>query len=257
MATTHQRFVRLKRQLPAVSVIICSGALELSGLLMTKRSPSASARVHGFDRGRALKSLGLSLTINALCPFLLYRVLQSRFPVNSVTPLLYATIFPVIVLILSMLRKRTVDAIAILAIVGLGFHVIITLLARTVGIALVVRSLDGAFIGLALIISALIGRPIILFVAKQIVMAGGSEQAASLNRMVENDGARTFFTITLVWGICLMAMSGLHVIVALKLPPAEFLLVSPVVGVLTIVALLGWTGRYVAARRRNLLAHSL
>lgn len=36
-------------------------------------------------------------------------------------------------------------------------------------------------------------------------MAGGSEQAASLNRMVENDGARAFFTITLVWGICLMA----------------------------------------------------
>lgn len=178
---------------------------------MTKLSPSAPAHARGFDRRGALESLGLSLTINALRPFLLYRVLQSHFPANSMIPLLYATIFPVIGLILGLVRKRTVDAIAIIAMAGLALHIVVTLLARTVGIALVVRSFDGALIGLALIVSALIGRPIILFVAKQFVADGSSEQAASLNRVIENDGARTFFTITLVWGICLMAMSGLHV----------------------------------------------
>src|SRR5229473_1230077 len=76
---------------------------------MTERSPSAPAHAHGFDRRGALKSLGLSLTINALCPFLLYRVLRSHFPANSVMALLYATIFPVIGLILSLVRKHTVD----------------------------------------------------------------------------------------------------------------------------------------------------
>lgn len=209
---------------------------------------TARAHDHGFDRRGALKSLGLSLTINALCPFLLYRGLQSYFPESSALPLLYATIFPVIGLILSLVRKRTVNAIAILAMLGLAFHIVVTLLARTVGIALVVRSLDGALIGVALVISALIGRPIILFVATQFVAGATSERAASLNRVIENDGARTFFTITLMWGICLIAMSGLHVVLALKLAPAEFLLVSPVVGVVTIVALLAWTGRYLAAR---------
>jgi len=231
--------------------------LEASGSLMTDRSPSAPAHAHGSDRRGALKSLGLSLTINALCPFLLYRVLQSHFPANSMMPLLYATIFPVIGLIFSLVRKRTVDAIAIIATVGLALHIVITLLARNVGLALVIRSLDGALIGLVLVISALIGRPIILFVAKQIVAGGSSEAAASLNRVIENDGARTFFTITLVWGICLMAMSGLHVGLALRLAPAEFLLVSPVVGVLTIVALLAWTGRYLAARMHPIGGHSI
>ena len=213
---------------------------------MTERPPSALA--NGLDRGRALKPLGLSLTINALCPFLLYRVLQSHFPANSVMPLLYATIFPVIGLILSLLRTRTVDAIAIITMVGLAFHIVVTLLARTVGVALVIRSLDGAFIGLALIISALIGRPIILLVAKQIAAGGSSEPAASLRRVIEKDGDWTFYTITLAWGICLMAMSGLHVVLALTLPPAEFLLFSPVIGVLTILALLAWSGRYLAGR---------
>jgi hypothetical protein len=223
---------------------------------MTRRSPSAPAPAQAFDRRGALKSLGLSLTINALCPFLLYRILQSDFPANSVMPLLYATIFPVIGLMTSLLRTRAVDAIAIITMVGLAFHIVVTLLARTVAIALVVRSLDGALIGLALIMSALIGRPIILFVAKQIVAGGSSEQAASLNRVIGNDGASTFLTITLVWGLSLMAMSGLHVVLALTLPPAEFLLVSPIVGVVTIVALLAWTGWYLAARMRTLLARS-
>src|SRR5260370_24270871 len=118
---------------------------------MTERSPSALVHAHGFDRKGALKSVGLSLTINALCPFLLYRVLQSHFSASSVMPLLYATIFPVIGLILSLLRKRTVDAIAILAMLGLALHIVVTLLARTVVVALVVRSLDGSLIGLALV----------------------------------------------------------------------------------------------------------
>jgi len=216
---------------------------------MTERSHSVSAHTHGFDRGGALKSIGQSLTINALCPFLFYRVLESHFPEKSVMPLLYATIFPVIGLILSLARKRTVDAIAIVVMVGLALHIVVTVLAPNVGVALVVRSLDGALIGLAFIISALIGRPITLFVAKQAVAGGSSERAASLDRMIEKDGARAFFTITLVWGIVLIAMSGLHVVLALKLPPAEFLLVSPVVGVVTTVALLVWTGRYLVARR--------
>jgi len=216
---------------------------------MTKRSPTA--RAHSSDREAALKSLGLSLTINALCPFLLYRALQSHFPADSVMPLLYATIFPVIGLILNLVRKRTADAIAILAMAGLAIQISVTLLARNVGIALVALSLQGALIGLAFVISALIGRPIILYIAKQAVASDTSAQAASLNRLIENDGARTFFTITLVWGFCLMPMSGLHVVLALKLPPAEFLLVSPIVGVVTIVALLAWTGSYAAARIRT------
>src|SRR5258705_14025284 len=42
-------------------------------------------------------------------PFLLYRVLQSHFPANSVMALLMRRSFPSSGLILSLVRKRTVD----------------------------------------------------------------------------------------------------------------------------------------------------
>ncbi len=46
-------------------------------------------------------------------------------------------------------------------------------------------------------------------------------------------------------------MSAVHVLLALKLPPAEFLLVSPVLGLATIVALMLWTGTYLSLKRRQ------
>jgi len=52
-------------------------------------------------------------------------------------------------------------------------------------------------------------------------------------------------------------MSGLHILLALKIillalkiPSPEFLLVSLILGVLTIAALLIWTGRYLEVRTR-------
>jgi uncharacterized membrane protein len=98
---------------------------------MTNASSAASPKADGFDRQGALKALGLSLTINALCPYVIYRVLQSHFPANSIMPLLYATIFPVIGLILGIVRKRAADVIAIIAMAALGMHIAVTLVTAT------------------------------------------------------------------------------------------------------------------------------
>ena len=131
---------------------------------------STRARSHLRPRGSAQVARAQPDDQRSL-PFLLYGILQPNFPANSVLPLLCATTFPVIGLMLSLLRKRAVDVIAIITMVGPAFHIAVTLLMRSVSIALVVRSLDGALIGLALVISTLIGRPIVLLVAKQIVAA--------------------------------------------------------------------------------------
>jgi len=168
-------------------------------------------------------------------------VLQPRFPADSVAPLLYATIFPVIGFVLGLVRKGTVDAIAIVALAGLVLHTLATILARSIGIALVVRSLDGALIGLVLLISAWIGHPLFLQLANQAIAGGKLNHVPSFGRFVATHGRRAFRTITLVWGAVLVAMSGVHVVVALRIPPAGFLLVSPVLGLATAGGLLVWT----------------
>lgn len=209
-------------------------------------TPAAPLRGSGADRKKVVRSLLSSLTINALCPFLLYRVLQSRYPAGSIAPLLWATAFPVIGLIVGVIRKRAVDAIAIIAMVGLALHIVTTVLARNVGIALIARSLDGAVVGLVFLGSALIRRPITLVLAKQ------TARTQFLDHLVRTAGLRLFYTTTLVWGSCLILLSGVHIVLALDLRPATFLLVSPLLGAVTIGALLVWTGRYSRARIRPL-----
>lgn len=202
------------------------------------------------DIRAALRALLVSLFVNALCPFLLYRYLEPRYPAGSIVPLLYASAFPVFGFLLGLARTRRADAIAILSLAGIGLHIAVTLIAKNVGIALVARSLDGLLIGLALIVSTAIGRPIILYVARQ--AAGAAAPGSRLEAVVEREGVRPFSVVTAVWGICLMAMSGVHAALALFLAPADFLLASPILGVATNLTLMAWTGFYLSRRARAL-----
>jgi len=205
----------------------------------------------GFDRRRAVTAIAVSLTINVLCPFLLFRRLASDFPPGSIEPLLYVTVFPVAGFILSLARKRSIDAIAILVLLGLATRIGVTIAVGDIKTALVARSLEGAVIGLVFVASVVFDRPIILLFARQVAEAGGRERRAPRNDFLTKVGTQVFFTITTVWGFCLIAMSGVHAILALRLPPAQFLLASPALGVLVNLALGAWSARCLILRMRS------
>jgi hypothetical protein len=198
----------------------------------------------------ALGSIVFSLILNALMPYLVYRTLEPRYPAGSVVPLLYATAFPVFGFILGLIRKRQVDAIAILSMVGIAIHMAVTVLVGNVGLALVARSLDGLVIGVVLVVSAAIGRPVVLYVARQ--AAAGSGQPSRIDALLAAGGMRAFTTITYVWGIFLIVMSAVHVVLALRLTPSTYLLASPALGIVTNLLLVVWSGWFLGRRLRKL-----
>jgi hypothetical protein len=83
-----------------------------------------------------------------------FRLLAPCFPDESVLPLPHSTIFPVIGFLLSILRKRMADAIALIALCGIAFHVAITALSPNVSMVLVLRAFQGAIIGSCFLVSA-------------------------------------------------------------------------------------------------------
>ncbi|HEV2560540.1 MAG TPA: VC0807 family protein [Rhizomicrobium sp.] len=201
-----------------------------------------------FNRKAAFRSIGFSLLVNALCPYLLFRFLEPRFPHESVLPLLYSTIFPVIGFCLGIFRKRMVDAIALIALCGIVFHIAVTVLSPNVSTALVLRSFEGTIVGLSFLASVAIGRPAILYIARQFVTAGAPERRARFDSVVAMDKGRVFRVATIVWGCGLALMSTVHVTLAIYLPHAEFLLVSPALGLIANGLLLGWSARYIGGR---------
>jgi len=214
-------------------------------------SPSPPA-AGGFNRSAAFRSIGLSLVVNALCPYLLYRYLAPKFPSESVLPLLYAAIFPVTAFLFELVRKRTVDAIALIVLFGLTFQITVTLLSPDISTALIVRSLEGAVIGTIFLVTVLAGRPFILYIARQFVAGGGDATRAGFDNAVELDKGRAFAIATGVWGAVIIVMSGVHVWLAAHLAHATFILVSPALGLVTNIVLLVWSIRYTTARLMRL-----
>ncbi len=202
----------------------------------------------GFSRAAPLRAIGFSLIVNALCPYLLFRVLEPRFPAGSVLPLLYTMIFPIAGFLLGVLRKGMVDAIAAIALAGIGIHLTVTLLSPNIATALVLRSFQGTIIGLCFLASAAIGRPVILYIARQFVTASGPERRARFDLAVAQDRARTFSLVTIIWGGSLVVMSGVHIALAIRLSHDQFVLMSPILGVATDLVLLTWSIRYTFRR---------
>ncbi len=202
----------------------------------------------GLSRAAPLRAIGFSLIFNALCPYLLFRFLEPRFPAGSVLPLLYTTIFPIAGFLFGVLRKGMVDAIALIALAGIAIHLTVTILSPDVGTALVLRSFQGTIIGLCFLTSAAIGRPVILYIARQFVVASGPERGALFDLAVAHDRARAFTVVTVIWGITLVIMSGVHIALAIRLTHDEFLLASPILGLVTDLAVLTWSIRYTFRR---------
>lgn len=200
------------------------------GTARTSRSSSPGT----FSRAAAIRSITFSLILNALCPYLLFRFLEPRFPSDSVLPLLYATIFPVVGFLVGILRKRVVDVIALIAICGIAFHIAVTVLSPNVSVALVLRSFQGAIIGLCLLVSAAIRRPVILYVARQFAAAGSPEGRARFEAVASG---RAFYVATVVWGTGLVVMSAVHVALATYMPHPEFVLISPILGIVAEILL--------------------
>jgi len=211
---------------------------------MSQRQSDPDLSQPGFGRAAALRAVGLSLIVNALCPYLLFRALEPRFPAGSVLPLLYATIFPIAGFLFGVLRKGMVDAIALIALAGIAIHLAFTIAAPNLGTALVLRSFQGTIIGLCFLLSAAIGRPVILYIARQFVTAGRPERGPRFDLVVAQDRARTFRVATSVWGAAYVIVSGVQVALATRLAHDQFVLISPILGIATDVVLLIWSIRY-------------
>jgi hypothetical protein len=202
----------------------------------------------GFSRGDAFRAFGLSFFINGICPYLLYRYLEPKFPEGSLLPLLYASVFPLLGLAYGIVRKRMVDFIALIALFEISVNVTATLVASNIRYALVARSLTGFLTGTAFLVSVLIGRPIIHYIARQFAAGSDPARLQGFEAVTRAEGGSTFRIATLVWAFGIYGLSLVNVSLALNLAPANYLLVSQITSMTVNIALIVWSIRF--SRRR-------
>jgi hypothetical protein len=202
----------------------------------------------GYDPKAALKSVTLSILVNAAAPFATYKILAPHFHANSIVPLLYASAFPILGLIAGLVRTRVIDAIAIFALFGIAYSLATTLLAGEVHLALILGATQGFIIAAVFLVSALIKRPILFFISRQFMAGNDPIARARFAAIHELDRGRTYYLVTMLWAGATFSLSLASICLALALTPATYILLNNILNTAVNLVLVVLTFRFVRRR---------
>jgi hypothetical protein len=204
----------------------------------------------GRNRASMIRSIAINLFINIVCPYAIFRILVPHYPAGSVVPLLWSGLLPAGEFLLTLSRRRVLDAVSTIVLFQILFSLLTTLFAADVHWALVWGASQDGILGLVFLLSALAGYPVIRYYARQFVAANDPVRAAAFDVSVTQDGKRAFKIVTLVWAFALIGLCAVKLILTAALPPAAYLLFGPSLGSAVIVVLVWWTVRFVRPRLR-------
>ncbi len=215
--------------------------------------PSAEANVASTTTPR-FGSLYRSLIVSVALPLIAVQVLLHR-GTPPVMALAIAAIFPFADAVGGLVRKRRFDPIAVLSLIAIVAGVATSGLSGNPAFAVAKESLFTSVFGLVFLGSLLTSRPLIFHLGRQFSTGGDPASLARWDALWERPAFRRVVRLmTAVWGCGLLLEAVVRVVAAFTLPVTVSTIVSPVVGVGTIVALVVWTSRYAKAVRARAAA---
>ena len=208
---------------------------------MAENAPSIANPPDGTP---SLRAMVPDLVIDGALPAIAYQVL-TRYGVAVVPALTAGAIFPIANIVRKFIATRSLDLIGAIVLVFLAIGVVSSLLSGNVLFVLVKESFITGLVGLLFLSSLLWKRPIIFYVARQVMEAEGAERLAWWNRRWEHARfRRTMRVMTTVWGVGYVLEAAIRVVCALTLTPGTVVILSPIMGIGTTIGLILWTRRY-------------
>ena len=201
-----------------------------------------------FNPLHAVRSIGLSLFINGVCPYLLYRVLQPHYPAGSVIPLVFASIFPLLGLVIGHIRTRTIDFIALIALFEISYNIVTALMAANVHWAIILRSTEGFCVATVFLTATLLGYPPVFYIARQFVGAGDPAMRRDFEMANFLDKRRTVVIASFAWVVSITLQTSLNIVLATTVTPANYLLIAQFLNTGINVAMVAWTIRFTTVR---------
>jgi hypothetical protein len=207
-----------------------------------------SSRLLPLIRGRAARG-ALDVVVNVGLPYVAYRLAQPKL--GDVHALLVSMIPPLVWSLAEFARNRRIDALSIVILAGIALSLLAFLGGGSVRfLQLRENFVTGAF-GLAFLVSAAIGRPLIYQLARAGMQRSSAAEAESFAQLQSIASVRRTMTLmTVVWGTGLVAQTALACVLVFRLPIATYLLVSPILGYGIIGALALWTFWYARRQKR-------
>ncbi|WP_405161417.1 hypothetical protein OG203_34485 [Nocardia sp. NBC_01499] len=163
--------------------------------------------------------------------------------------LLAGTVFSAGMLIAQAIRSRRLEVMSAIILGGFVFGLVTSLITGDPRVMIVKDSASTALIGLAFLLSVLIGKPLIYLAARKAISAQGPAKAAAFEQAYRTnpDKRKAFTVLSVMWGAGLLAEATIRIVLAYQLPVHTMAWLSPVLMIAVIGPLMAVS---VLARKR-------
>lgn len=198
-----------------------------------------------------ITSLLWDIALNATIPAALYLFAKHFISPAELTALLWATSFPLLKSAYGLIRRRELDPVALLILLGLVASVIAVLIGGDPHLLLIRESFFTGTFGLACLISLILPRPIMFYFGRYFMAGRDPQKRDTFNaRWQDPTVRRAHRLVTVTWGLVYVGEFVLRVALVYNLSAPPVLAVSPFSTGLVTAGTIVWTFWY-AHRVRN------
>jgi hypothetical protein len=192
-----------------------------------------------------IRSLARDIALNAAIPLGCYFVMRRLFSSSELTALLVATIFPVFQSGYDVVRKREIDPVAVLVLLGLATGIAAVLIGGDPHLLLIRESFFTGAFGIACLASLTFQRPIMFYFARYFMAGGNPQRRKEIDDRWRYPAVRRAHrVVTLVWGIVFAGEFVARTLLVYTVPAPVVLGVSPIIFGMATILLILWTFRY-------------
>lgn len=209
-------------------------------------SPASAPRV---GRSR-FSSLAPIAVFDVAGPLVVYQLLRANGH-SQVTSLIIAGAFPVLGVLLTIIRDRRLDVIGILVLTGIAVKVCLGLASHNAKLVLLEGALPTTIFALALLGSLLAPRPLMFYFAHE-SMGRDTPKGRDFADLWQYPGFRHGFRVmTVVWGVTYLALAAAHIVIVETQSAGTALSISKVLPYLVLAILIPWTILYAKRGQRQ------
>ena len=193
-------------------------------------------------RSRVL-TIALEVAVNFVAPVLIYDRMAPGH--GDVVALLASSVPPVLWSLAEFARHRRIDALSVLVVAGIALSLVAMAGGGSARLLQLRENLVTALIGLAFLVSAAVGRPLIYQLARAGLVRKAPDEVAAFEAKRDKPRFRRVMTLmTVTWGAGLLASAALACVLVGTLSIRTYMIVSPILGYGTMGALGLWTVIY-------------
>jgi intracellular septation protein A len=205
---------------------------------------ASSSRAPAPPVGRSrLSSLASIAVFDVAGPLIVYQLLRGNGH-SEVTSLIISGTFPVLGVLLTIIRDRRLDVIGVLVLTGIAVGAGVGLASHNAKLVLLEGAVPTTIFALALLGSLLARRPLMFHFAQESLGHDTPKGRDFADRWQYPGFRHAFRVLTVVWGVTYLAVAAAHIVIVETQSAGTALSISKVLPYLVLAILIAWTIMY-------------